>query len=271
MYKIGDFSKITGASIRTLRYYDEIDLFKPDEVDLFTGYRYYSEQKIKEYEIITELKDVGFTLDEIKEHWNRFNDQVMLAKKKQLLNESVLLSDRIKKIDKLRSYITGGKIIIDNNEYLEPPKVKKLSKSDISSINVVKQNYNTFIKYNGEKHINSIIANALNNNDAKYYVIYLNDEFLDDFEVFDEYNNIKNYLRIDFSNNNVFTNEDIMNSVFTVLAYDYSFVTISLKKESKDNIELAYSNNFRLVFNSNDLDNNIILKKDLRKDDYNEK
>ena len=164
MYKIGDFSKITGASIRTLRYYDEIDLFKPDEVDLFTGYRYYSELKVKEYEIITELKDVGFSLDEIKEHWNKFNDQVMLNKKNQLLNESVLLNDKIRKIDKLRSYITGGKIIIENNEYLEEPKIKKLSKSNISSIKVMMENYNTFIKYNGEKQSNSVIANTINNN-----------------------------------------------------------------------------------------------------------
>ena len=266
MYKIGDFSFITGASIRTLRYYDEIDLFKPDEVDLFTGYRYYSELKIKEYEIIIELKDVGFTLDEIKEHWNKFNDAIMLDKKKQLLNESVLLSDKIKKIDKLRSYITGGKIIIENNEYLEEPKIKKLSKSNISSIKVVMENYNTFIKYNGEKQSNGVIASALNNNQAKYYVIYLNDEFLDDFEVFDKYDNINNYLKIDIFSD-IFNNQDIMNNVFKYLTHDFNYITLMIEEIKINILNTAYEYHF---YNIDKKDNFIILRKDLRKDDYNE-
>ena len=44
MLRIGEFSKLTGVPIRTLRYYDEIDLFKPADIDLFTDYRYYSEE-----------------------------------------------------------------------------------------------------------------------------------------------------------------------------------------------------------------------------------
>jgi len=40
--KIGDFSKLSRASVKTLRYYDEMGLLKPVEVDRFTGYRYYS-------------------------------------------------------------------------------------------------------------------------------------------------------------------------------------------------------------------------------------
>ena len=98
MYKIGDFSKLTGASIRTLRYYDEIDLFKPDEVDLFTGYRYYSEKKLQEFQIISELKNVGFTLEEIKKYWNKFSDQIMLNKKQQLLEEADNINKKVKKI-----------------------------------------------------------------------------------------------------------------------------------------------------------------------------
>ena len=46
LFRIGEFSKLTGIPIRTLRYYDSIDLFKPSEVDLFTSYRYYKEAKM---------------------------------------------------------------------------------------------------------------------------------------------------------------------------------------------------------------------------------
>ena len=42
MIKIGDFSKLSLVSVKTLRYYDETGLLSPIEVDRSSGYRYYS-------------------------------------------------------------------------------------------------------------------------------------------------------------------------------------------------------------------------------------
>lgn len=125
LLKIGDFSKRTGASIRTLRYYDEIDLFKPSEIDLFTNYRYYSEEQIDDLNLINELKDVGFSLDEIKNYWNNFDNDKMLQKKQELLNEIDNINTKIRKVDYLRSNIVNGKIIL-NNKIKERNKVKSL-------------------------------------------------------------------------------------------------------------------------------------------------
>lgn len=116
LYKIGDFSKITGASIRTLRYYDSIDLFKPKEIDLFTNYRYYSEEQIEEFKIITDLKECGFSLEEIKEYWNNFNNDIMIRKKQELLNEIENINEKIRKVDYLRNNIVDGKICINRKE-----------------------------------------------------------------------------------------------------------------------------------------------------------
>jgi len=55
MFKIGEFSKFSQVSVKTLRYYDQLGLLKPAEVDRFTGYRYY----------ILALKDLGLSLDQI--------------------------------------------------------------------------------------------------------------------------------------------------------------------------------------------------------------
>lgn len=66
LYKIGEFSKLVNVPVKTLRYYDEINLFKPQEIDLFSGYRYYSEKEIEDLEVILSLKEVGFRLEEIK-------------------------------------------------------------------------------------------------------------------------------------------------------------------------------------------------------------
>ena len=110
LYRIGEFSKLTGIPIRTLRYYDSIDLFKPSEVDLFTSYRYYKEKQVKDLELINELKEVGFTLEEIRDNWNNFSEELFLKRKEKLLEEIKLKNEAIKKTDILRSKLKDGKI-----------------------------------------------------------------------------------------------------------------------------------------------------------------
>lgn len=65
MLKIGDFSKLSRVSVRMLRYYDEIGLLKPAEIDRFTDYRYYSEAQLPTVCRITALRDMGFGLADI--------------------------------------------------------------------------------------------------------------------------------------------------------------------------------------------------------------
>lgn len=66
MYTIGDISKIVNISANTLRYYDEIGLLKPHLVENTNQYRYYSDSQIKDIAFILELKQYGFSLEEIK-------------------------------------------------------------------------------------------------------------------------------------------------------------------------------------------------------------
>jgi DNA-binding transcriptional MerR regulator len=65
MFKIGDFSKISQVSIRSLRHYDEIGLFKPAHTDPFTGYRYYSADQLPRLNRIIALRTLGLSLEEI--------------------------------------------------------------------------------------------------------------------------------------------------------------------------------------------------------------
>ena len=67
MLSIGEFSKICRVSTKTLRYYDEIGLIKPDEINTETGYRYYSIKQLKNMLFINRLKSYHFSLDEIRE------------------------------------------------------------------------------------------------------------------------------------------------------------------------------------------------------------
>ena len=65
MFRIGDFSRLSQVSIKTLRFYDEVGLLKPTLVDGGTGYRYYSANLLPRLNRILVFKELGFSLDEI--------------------------------------------------------------------------------------------------------------------------------------------------------------------------------------------------------------
>ena len=62
MFRIGEFSKLTQVSIRMLRYYDEVGILKPAEVDKWTGHRLYSVEQIPHLNKILYLRDSGLNL-----------------------------------------------------------------------------------------------------------------------------------------------------------------------------------------------------------------
>jgi DNA-binding transcriptional MerR regulator len=66
LYKIGEVSTLCNISIKTLRYYEELGLLKPVKVDIYSGYRYYDENNIEIIYKIQLFKELGFSLQEIK-------------------------------------------------------------------------------------------------------------------------------------------------------------------------------------------------------------
>jgi DNA-binding transcriptional MerR regulator len=53
--------------VKTLQYYDELGLIKPARVDQFTGYRYYAHEQYQRLNRILALKDLGFSLENIRQ------------------------------------------------------------------------------------------------------------------------------------------------------------------------------------------------------------
>ena len=66
MLSIGEFSNICQVSTKTLRYYAEIGLILPDEINPENGYRYYSIEQLKRMLFINRLKSYNFSLEEIR-------------------------------------------------------------------------------------------------------------------------------------------------------------------------------------------------------------
>ena len=63
----GEFAGLAGVTKHTLFYYDEIGLFSP-EIKTENGYRYYSVSQLDVFDVIYTLKELGVSLDEIREY-----------------------------------------------------------------------------------------------------------------------------------------------------------------------------------------------------------
>lgn len=74
--KIKEFSELTGLSVRTLQYYDDIQLLKPSFKNKF-GHRFYDASSFSMIFVIQSLKDLGMNLEDIKKYLSRedFNIQ----------------------------------------------------------------------------------------------------------------------------------------------------------------------------------------------------
>lgn len=64
-YKIGELAELAGVSRRTIDYYTNLGLLKPDRSQ--SGYRYYTEDCLLRLKLIESMKNQRLTLDEIKE------------------------------------------------------------------------------------------------------------------------------------------------------------------------------------------------------------
>ncbi len=67
MYRIGEFSRLCRVPVSALRYYADTGLLPPAEVDPASGYRYFSVDQLPRLNRILALKDLGLSLDDIRQ------------------------------------------------------------------------------------------------------------------------------------------------------------------------------------------------------------
>ena len=88
MMQIREFSRLTGVSVRTLHYYDQIGLLRPARVDKDSGYRYYDEASLLRMQQILFYRELDFPLKDICRILSspNFDAQQALAEQRQLLS-----------------------------------------------------------------------------------------------------------------------------------------------------------------------------------------
>lgn len=99
LYKIGMFAGMNHVTIKALRYYDEQGLLKPACVEE-NGYRYYVLSQIADLHQIIALRNMEFTIEEIKEIQDGKPEKDLLQKKKkEILKEIAELTAKLAQVE----------------------------------------------------------------------------------------------------------------------------------------------------------------------------
>lgn len=128
LFTIGEMAKLHNTTMKTLRYYDEIELLRPIKVDLTNGYRYYSTEQFEQLNTIHYLKKLGFSLKQIKSHLDHRDIDGFLG---LLEKQKNLTEQKIKELEQInRSFQNRIKDITFAREITELGVVRVLKMNE---------------------------------------------------------------------------------------------------------------------------------------------
>ena len=116
---VKEFAELTGVSVRTLHYYDEINLLKPAEIDENNGYRFYDRTALERMQEILFYRELDFPLKSICEILSSpdYDKQKALTQQKKLL---ILKKERLERIISAIDNAEESEAImkaLNNNDY----------------------------------------------------------------------------------------------------------------------------------------------------------
>jgi DNA-binding transcriptional MerR regulator len=177
VYKIGDFSKITNLSVKALRYYDEENILKPSYRNEENSYRFYDDNDFKKAELIVLLRELNFSISEIKDVINLCKDKTdlsyILEEKKDMIRKSIMKEKTLLK--KINLYIETNLMEGYSMNY-------KIEIKDIPAIKVASIRYKG--KYNDcGKYIGTIYKAIKGNTNGEPFNCYYDGEFKEDADI----------------------------------------------------------------------------------------
>ena len=116
---VKEFAELTGVSVRTLHYYDEINLLKPAEIDENNGYRFYDRTALERMQEILFYRELDFPLKSICEILSSldYDKQKALTQQKKLL---ILKKEHLERIISAIDNAEESEAImkaLNNNDY----------------------------------------------------------------------------------------------------------------------------------------------------------
>ncbi|MGC5324217.1 MerR family transcriptional regulator [Brevibacillus sp. SYSU BS000544] len=95
-WKVGELAKLTGLTIRTLRYYDQIGLFSPSGYS-DSGHRLYNEEDLSRLHQILALKELNLSLDEVKSVLlgENYNPIEVVSQQIRLIKDNIRIQQKL--------------------------------------------------------------------------------------------------------------------------------------------------------------------------------
>ena len=189
--QIKEFAEITGVSVRTLHYYDEIGLLKPACVDEFTGYRYYDESSLIRMQEILFYRELDFSLKSISDILSSPD----YDKTKALKEQKHLLTLKKERLERLISAIDGavkGENVMkafDNSEF---EKYKTEAKEKWGNTDAYKEHSEKTKNYSAEKW--NGLAEGMNDILAEFAVCMKNNKTPDSAEAQELVKSLQNHI-----------------------------------------------------------------------------
>ncbi len=156
--KIKEFADLTGVSVRTLQYYDEINLLKPAHINE-KGYRFYDSDSFSKLFIITSLKNLGMNLKDIEKYLNdsSFDLNSFIEEEKRRIEKSITdLQLRLMRLSRLGEQVKKNKNIspdlipllskLVNPNVLSSEQIDSLTQSNYSDKSFDLREWNSFLK-----------------------------------------------------------------------------------------------------------------------------
>lgn len=122
MYSIGEFSRVSGLSIKALRIYHERGILVPHTIDGETGYRYYDAGNIERARIVRLLRGMEFSLTEIVEILDDVSDEAdaiafLEHKKSDILAKIRMQKQVVMSIDMIIAREKEAAMALENGEF----------------------------------------------------------------------------------------------------------------------------------------------------------
>lgn len=119
LFTTGEFAKFCAIHKKTLFYYDEIGLFKPESVAA-NGYRYYSHRQLPLLNIILTLKELGMPLKEIQAYLRRRTPATMAA---LLAKQQAAVRREIESLRRIDRALQNRRALLEEARCIDPESI----------------------------------------------------------------------------------------------------------------------------------------------------
>ncbi|CAM3696607.1 MerR family transcriptional regulator [Marinicrinis lubricantis] len=154
LFSIGEVAKLANISIKALRYYDQMGLFKPAYVDPETNYRYYHDSQLYHLDLIKSLRYIGTPLEEIKKAQELNRDELIAFLTEQenkvreqiefLLDIEQTISIVKRRMMKQLEDDVNGEVYISNDEEM---RIIRADAEGMTPLTLLNASYSKLIQY----------------------------------------------------------------------------------------------------------------------------